>query len=344
MTPATCVVPLMASAGLLAFSALAHADPIAGKQPPRSGSYTTDWGPATLSIEQAFVGRANANATFRFQDGTLIWGYFLERPAGRPVAYEFIGRYMLMPRPGGLPAALGPTSPCSEPLRNLPTSIDLPPERRYWGSLRIVWAGSGNAFRGRVNPCSTVHPPEVGAAAQFSGSLARITEAVRQEAAQVLSLPRDGPCASIRAAEVAETQPCEIRLGQPLRMRLLRDLLKGDARVIFTPLDSNHEAVNEAMRLNRPLPRNARLNTAYQVVRDERFWRTGDTADVIAPGATCANPQWELSLSMRRHHAHRPGRGLYRVRHRPQEQGSEADRRAAQAHVRQLTLGIHDDR
>jgi hypothetical protein len=31
-------------------------------------------------------------------------------------------------------------------------------------------------------------------------------------------------------------------------------------------------------------------------VREDRFWRAGDLAEVILPGATCGNPLWEVSL------------------------------------------------
>lgn len=287
---------LLAALGTAAAASLAQADPLAGREPPRGGTYATDWGTATLEIDQSALGRSNANATFRFQNGTVVWGYFLERQADRPGPYEFIGRYMRVPDPGGPPAALGATSPCSERLTNLPWRVALPSEQRYWGSLRILWSSSGNAFRGRVNACSSAYPAEVGATAQFSGKVAPIAEAVRQEFAQAPTLPRDGPCASIRAVAVAEIQPCQIRLGQPLRMRLVKDLPKGNSRVVFTPLEPDPGALTEAIGLNRPLPRNARLNTAQQAVREDRFWRAGDLAEVILPGATCGNPLWEVSL------------------------------------------------
>lgn len=323
MTPAARVRRQLGLASLWACAALAHADPIAGQHPPRGGSYQTDWGPATFEVDRSALGRANANATFRFADGTVVWGYFLERPAGRSGAYEFIGRYIVVPGAGGLPHALRPTTPCREPMPNLPRDIARPAESRYWGSIRILWAGSGTAFRGGVVKCATEPPPEVGATAQFTGSVARITDAVRNEAvAQAPTLPRDGPCASIGAAASAAIEPCQLALGQKMRVRLLRNLPKGDARIVFTPLLPDAGAVTEAIRQRRPLPRHPTLNTTYQPVRAGRFWVAGDSADVIAPGATCGNPLWEVSL-VDDHGTTHTGLGVVRIdcgdRHKNEE-------------------------
>jgi hypothetical protein len=272
------------------------ADPVPGQHRPKEGGYQTDWGSATFDHDNGNRIYGQVGGRFHFADGHIIWGYFEKVPDDGPHAWSFIGRWVAVPDGSGMvPRTIQRANKCRTPMSNLPSSIDVP-DSLYWGSIRINFGSSGTHFSGNIDYCRNQAPPNGPySEPEIRGSFEPVTYSATP-AVPVPSFPYDGPCSAVSRTAVAAIEYCRILLFVPMRMRLLQDMPKAVDRVIFTPLSDDHEAVVRAVRNNTVLPIHPSGREVYQVVRDLKFWKRGDTTEVIPPGSVCRHDLWVVSV------------------------------------------------
>lgn len=273
-----------------------RADPIPGQNRPKEGGYQTDWGTATFSYDDGNRIYGQVGGRFYFADGHVIWGYFEKIPDNGPHAWSFIGRWVAKPdETGMLPRSIIRENKCRTPMSNLPSSIAVP-ESLFWGSIRINFGSSGSHFSGNIQYCYDVPPPNGPySRPEIRGDFEPATYSAAP-GLPVPSLPYDGRCGAVSQTAVALIENCRLLIFAPMRMRLLQDMPKAVDRVIFTPLSEDRDAVMRAYRNNTVLPVHPSEREVYQVVRDLKFWKSGDTTEVIPPGSVCRNDLWVVSV------------------------------------------------
>jgi hypothetical protein len=288
---------LLVSAGI---AAALYADPIPGRFAPERGSYDTSWGPATFSYERGDRRYSGQNGQFTFRDGHIIWGYFERAEGSGPESWVFVGRWVAVQDSGGnIPRTLNRAQKCSTKMGRVPHTIT-PPDSYHWGSIRIGFTGEGKTFRGDVVYCRegaySDLPPDGSPEITGHWVPTEYSVAPGSRTVPVPSFPYDGPCAAVSRNAVARIEPCSLPILRPLRLRLLKDMPKAVDRVIFTPLSDDRDAVRRAIAGNTILPRHPTEREVFQEVRGLKFWRNGDTTEVIPPGSVCRHDFWAISV------------------------------------------------
>ena len=288
---------LLVSAGI---AAALYADPIPGRFAPERGSYDTSWGPATFSYERGDRRYSGQNGQFTFRDGHIIWGYFERAEGSGPESWVFVGRWVAVQDSGGnIPRSLNRAQKCSTKMGRVPHTIT-PPDSYHWGSIRIGFTGEGKTFRGDVVYCRegaySDLPPDGSPEITGHWVPTEYSVAPGSRTVPVPSFPYDGPCAAVSRNAVARIEPCSLPILRPLRLRLLKDMPKAVDRVIFTPLSDDRDAVRRAIAGNTILPRHPTEREVFQEVRGLKFWRNGDTTEVIPPGSVCRHDFWAISV------------------------------------------------
>lgn len=286
--------------GTAGVAAALWADPIPGRFAPERGSYDTSWGPATFSYERGDRRYSGQNGQFTFRDGHIIWGYFERTEGPGPESWVFVGRWVAVQDSSGrVPRTLNAAQKCSTRMTRVPGAITLP-DSYHWGSIRIGFTSEGKTFRGDVVYCREAAYPDLAndGAAEFTGHWVPTEYSVApgSRTVPVPSFPYDGPCNAVSRNAVAAIEPCSLPILRPLRMRLLKDMPKAVDRVIFTPLSDDREAVARAISGNTILPRHPTEREVFQEVRGLKFWRSGDTTEVIPPGSVCRHDFWAISV------------------------------------------------
>lgn len=271
-----------ASAALL-FVGPAFADPRpeGDIRPIAEGRYETPWGNGSLRITDG-----GYNANLRLDDGSVVWGNMTN--GGR----RFQGRWV---RVSSSISHSGPLRRCGGRRFNVPSSFPVP-SGDYWGYVIFDFYRNGQGFVGRWSTCNTPADMLASDAYRFEGRYQAITSAAPRTLRAPI-LPLDGPCAATSSVAVASISPCRIEPFRPLKITMLKPVVKGITRITFTALTDDRSAILAAIQQNQPLPLNPSGRTAYTVINGNKLWQRGDNMDVIPPGALCSHDLWAVSIT-----------------------------------------------
>lgn len=133
------------------------ADPRPGANPPKRGTYQTNWGKAEFEYDSG-PRTLGLTGKFFFADGHIIWGtFFPVRRGDPPSAWTLTANYVLKTgnRDTAPPAGLSGATRCATKIpRSAPTNVRLP-NSHYWGAISISFNTSGTHLVTQLHPCST---------------------------------------------------------------------------------------------------------------------------------------------------------------------------------------------